>query len=162
MIANRGAHRARGWFLGDKEIAMRSFHYPVILAVAAGLFAAITISTPATATNISQARQLCAKNPDCNEIQEGTFCVNHTRPHRTDVCLPASDEVNCPTTGGDCHVVPKKEVKHVGNKSVVKALTAGTTLTTKKPPSVLDGGLLDNRPGLSSRGPGGDGQAGRA
>ena len=72
---------------------MRATFIPIFAA----LIATAVLSVPASATTLSQATKLCQKNPNCNNIGGGTFCVDVGK----DLC---KHQVYCPDKG-KCSVI---------------------------------------------------------
>jgi len=126
---------------------MRRLCYIAVLAIAVSQMAAISFSTPANATTLSQARKLCKKNPNCAESSPGLFCVATEKA----IC---GNIVVCPKKG-KCWVSQIQAgggKKYLGSKTITSILVAGTKITTK-PRRVPSGGLLESGPGFAPQGP---------
>ncbi len=148
-----------------------------MLAVAvAFVLAAVMWPGSASATDLAQAKKLCAANPNCKHDGDGGFCVKQG----TKSC---GGHVYCPKQG-ECTVSWTSELQRGTQKSlsdtrtVVNLLTSGTAakktatgarlkdlpvtktvnqssplLRTRKPGGPPAAGLLDSGPGFSQRGP---------
>ncbi len=148
-----------------------------MLAIAAAfVFAAILWPGTAGATDLAQAKKLCAANPNCKHDGDGGFCVKQG----TQAC---GGHVHCPKQG-DCKVNWTAELQRgtqkrlSDTKTIVNLLTSGTAakktatgarlkdlpvtktvnqssplLRTRKPGGPPAAGLLDSGPGFSQQGP---------
>jgi len=157
------------------------FQTSKMLGVAAALVLAVVVwPGSASATDLAQAKKLCAANPNCKDMGDGSFCVKQGK-HR------CAGLVTCPKQG-DCNVNTTSEFKSgpqkklVGSKVVVNLLTTGamakktarrpdlkdpsvtkkvdqssSMLRTAKPVGPPTAGILDSRPGFSQQGPGATG-----
>ncbi len=116
------AQPSAGFTTGAAAAVARTIK-PGFFVMALAVFA---MSQPAAATDLSQARKECAKNPNCAETNKGdggsTFCVTEKS-----VC---DRVIYCPNTG-DCWVVTIKS----GNN-------------TLSPAQLPNGGNLSTVPGL--------------
>lgn len=133
---------------------MSSIH-SITVIVATAFIAAMLVSSPAAATDTSQARELCKKNPDCSEMgtNGGSFCIHNKQDNeKCDhiVVCGSNDHDHCVVA----YIKRGGGKKRLGSKAVAKVLTGGANITTKKPSRALGGGLLDSGPGLSSPRPG--------
>ncbi len=100
----------------------------LILTMTGGFIAAVALSTPAGATKISQAIQLCKKNPNCHDIGGGQFCVDVG----TDLCKHL---VTCPKKG-NCKIAYLKAgagQKPPGNVGTALARASGKPSGIKAP-----------------------------
>jgi hypothetical protein len=152
-----------------------------MLAVAAAFVLAAGVwPGSAGATDLAQAKKLCAANPNCKDAGGGDFCVKQGKHS-------CGGHVHCPKQG-ECTVIETTEFKSgtqkklVGIKTVVNLLTTGATATkTARRPNLKDlsvtkkvdqsspmlrtakpvrppaAGILDSSPGFSQQGPGATG-----
>jgi hypothetical protein len=134
----------------EEEHTMRRL---VILTMFAAFAAAATMSTPAAATDINEARAQCSKNPNCNELPgtPGGFCIN------TEGTQDCKHYVDCPTDGGACGVMwlqSNGTKKNLGTKVVTKYLIpAGGVKTTSKTKGPPPSGILGSGPEMGSQRP---------
>jgi hypothetical protein len=122
-------------------------HMYTTTLIAAALTALAALASPAVATTLSQAQQLCKQNPNCIQTK-GAGGSNFT---------VGNNEVWCPNKGNceclACAPPARMEGTVVGSRGTV----AGTLATSPGKPSLSDGifggGLLQATPGFSGQGP---------
>ena len=114
----------------------------------------VALSTPAAATDISQAVELCDKNPSCTKHPRG--------PGGLDLKVKTSEgdkTVRCPITG-PCVVLrttPSGDTKGrgQGTRGNVDSILAKPTRSPKA--GAAPANILETSPGLSPHGPSGTG-----
>src|SRR5262249_3855617 len=119
--------------------------------------AAAGFASPATATTLSQAQQMCRKNPSCHETKDraGGSNFNGNGPG-------GKWEITCPSNGDCvCLICVGPPARTQGGKdvraTVVGVMSSSAAVKPSKPSTtpggVLGSGILESSPILGSQGP---------